>query len=490
MDTEVCDYVIIGGGSAGCIIARRLAERTQGRIILLEAGKSDEGNPAALRLDRLDDQTCDDDWGLMAAPLAGASPLLNYARAKMLGGCGNHNDCAFLRPPDCDFMEWERRGATGWGPGGVAPFFAAVEERVRIDRAGSVAKNPLSRAFVAAGRELGLPEIDFRQRIADGVGWFPLNAQGALRQSSSVAYLHPLAALPKHLEVWTECRATKLLFDGRRCIGADTERGRVMARREVILTAGSIHSPHLMLLSGLGPQAHLRRHGIAVVADIPGVGQHLLDHVAAAICWELRAPVPPWEVCPFEATLLATLEAGAPAPDVLFHFGLRVREKYGDHPRFACNGPAVKASPNVTRARSEGAITLRSADHRDAPAVDLNYFSDPEGHDARVLLKAMRYGRRIGETAAMAGLIRREFSPGPGVQSDDEWMAYIRAVCETVYHPAGTCRIGDVVGPDLKVRGIDALRVCDASVFPSMVTVNINNTVMMVAEKAANLIRP
>jgi choline oxidase len=483
-----CDYLIIGGGSAGCIIAKRLAEKTKGRIILLEAGKSDEGDPAALYLNRLDEQTGDYDWGYRASPLAGAPPLLDYARAKILGGCGNHNDCAFLRPPESDFAEWERLGATGWGPTGVAPFFERIDAVINIDREDRVAKNPVSRVFIEAGRELGLADVDFRAQIAPGVGWFPLNARGNFRQSSSIGYLHPLSKLPKNLEVWTECPAKRLLFDGRRCVGVETARGAIRAAREVILAAGSINTPQLMMLSGLGPAAHLKGHGIEIVADIPGVGQHLLDHVAAAVCWELKDPVPSWEVCPFEATMLLTLEDDQTEPDALFHFGLRVREKYGDHPRFKTDRPAVKASPNVARARSEGAVTLRSGDHRDAPVIDLNYFSDPEGYDARVLLKAMRFARRLGETRAMSAIKKREFSPGPGVETDDEWIAYIREVCETVYHPSGTCRIGGVVSPDLKVKGIDALRVCDASVFPSMVTVNINNTVMMVAEKAAEMV--
>jgi choline dehydrogenase-like flavoprotein len=172
----------------------------------------------------------------------------------------------------------------------------------------------------------------------------------------------------------------------------------------------------------------------------------------------------------------------------LFHFGLRVREKYGDDPRLAFDGPAVKASPNVTRALSEGEVRLASPDPRAAPVIDLNYLSDPDGHDLRKLTDAMRFARRLLETKAFKEVAKREVYPGPDVETRAELEDYVRHTCETVYHPCGTCRIGDVVGPDLKVKGIDALHIADASVFPALVTVNINCAVMMVAERAAELI--
>ena len=490
--TETCDFLVIGGGVAGCIIAKRLAERTSGRIILVEAGKSDEGDPIANDLSRLGEQTAAMDWGFRAAPLSGGPALLNYPRAKILGGCANHNDCAFLVPPPSDFEAWERHGAAGWGPMGVAMYFGRVDEQV----ATTVVKsgNPVSQAFVDAGKELGLEDVDFRARIEPGVGWFPLNAKGALRQATSVAYLHPLSSLPKHLDVFTETFISKLMVENSVAIGAETSRGRIIASKQVILTAGAINTPQLLLLSGIGPATELSQFGIPVVADLPGVGKHLLDHVAAPVVLDLARPIPPWKLTPFEATMLVAVEDGQPAPDVLFHFGLRVREKYGDAPRLGQPRNGVKISPNVARSRSEGSVTLRSPDSHDAPAIDLNYLSDPEGYDRRVLLKAIRLSRQIGKTAPFQKLGAVEAAPGPNVQSDDELMAFILSVCETVYHCAGTARMGDpsdrrtVVDPQLRVKGIRNLRVADASVFPSMVTVNIANTVMMVAEKAVDLI--
>ena len=481
--TEICDFLIIGGGSAGCIIAKRLAEKSTGRIILLEAGKKDEGDAAATDLSRLDDQTDGYDWGFKASTLAGAKPELNYARARILGGCANHNDCAFLRPPDSDFADWENLGAKGWGAADMAPYFNRMLENTNVEEA---PRHPASQAFVNAGKELGLRHIDFQKQIAEGVGYFPLNAKGRLRQSSSITYLHPLSKLPKHMEVWTETQATKILIANGKAVGAETTRGAIHVNRAVILTCGSIQTPQLMMLSGLGPAQHLRKLEIPVVANLPHVGEHLRDHVAAPIVWQTHEAIAPWEICPFEATMMLKLDADSPAPDVLFHFGLRVREKYGEDPRLAVNGPAVKASPNVTRARSEGRVRLTSADYRVAPIIELNYFFDP--YDMRILLKAMRFARRLLESESFQRLCKAEVHPGPNVQNDDEWTGYIKSVCETVYHPCGTAGIGRVVSPDLRVKGIDNLFIADASVFPSLITTNINCAVMMTAEKAADLV--
>lgn len=481
--TTHCDYLIIGGGSAGAVVARRLADRSAGRIILLEAGRSDEGDPAATDLTRLDEQTPDYDWGFRAATLAGSAPLLNYARAKLLGGCANHNDCAFIRPPDSDFDEWERLGAAGWNGAAMAPYWQRVTDTITIETAPC---HPASRSFIDAGIELGLEEVDFGREVRQGVGLFPLNARGRMRQSSSVAYLHPIAALPKHLELWTGCMAERLILEDGRAVGAATSRGEIRARRAVVLAAGAIQTPQLMMVSGLGPAAHLREHGISVRHDLPHLGRHLRDHVAAPVVWETHEPVSGWEICPFEATMMLQLETDAPAPDILFHFGLRVREKYADRARLATKGPAVKASPNVTRATSEGEVRLSGPTMADRPVINLNYFADPA--DLELLLKALKLTRKLGQTRAMQALCRAEIHPGPAVQTDDEWRAYIRSVCETVYHPCCTAAIGRVVNPDLKVMGVDGLFIADASVFASLITVNINAAVMMTAERAADCI--
>ena len=491
-DISECDYLVIGGGAAGCIVARRLAENPANRVILLEAGKSDEGDPVATDLSRLEEQDESYDWGYRARPLATSTHEILYNRARMLGGCANHNDCAFLEPPASDLDEWVALGADGWDFAACADAFARIESRLNVEP--SPAGNALSRAFIDACRERGLPELNLRERVDTGTGWFPLNVRGRLRQSSSIGYLHPLAKLPRNLDVRTETQATRLLFDAGRAIGAETGRGRVNAAAEVILCGGSINTPQLLMLSGIGPGADLQTLGIEIYRDLPGVGQNLLDHAAANIACELRDPSPPWRLTPCESTALLRVDADAPAPDVLFHYVLMLRDKYSDIDHYGAIEHGVKLSPNVTRPRSRGCLRLASADYRDAPRIDLNYFSDADGYDRRILIAALRFARDLLSTPALSAFVRREVMPGPDVRSDDEWFAYIAQTAETVYHPSGTCRMGRaddplaVVTPDLRVKGVDGLRVADASVFPSMVTVNICNTVMMIAERAAAMI--
>ncbi len=487
-----CDYLVIGGGSAGAILAKRLAEADSGSVMLLEAGGSDENDQAILDLSLLDQQGEDTEWGFYAKPIFGGLQQIQYLRAKMLGGCGNHNDCAFLIPPPSDFDQWVSQGAGGWSATEVAPFFKRIESVVDINQRPTVSS--LSETFMRAGESVGLVRRDFRQNIEPGVGAFPLNVKGSKRQSSSVAYLHPLNALPPNLEVRCNTRARKLLFVGNRITGCETQTGVIRARCEVLLCCGAIQSPQLLMVSGIGPADHLREFGIETVMDLQGVGQNLADHAAANIVMELENSVPDWRLTPCEVTMMLQVDNSEPAPDLLYHFVLRMRDKYVDNdPRIAgLNG--VKISPNVTRPKSRGYLRLLSPDFEDPPEINLNYFSDPEGYDMCTMIKGLRFAREITDTNTFRTVSSREVLPGLSVQSDDELAAYVRETCETVYHPAGTCRMGRtddamaVVGPDLKVKGVEGLRVCDASVFPSMVTVNINNTVMMVAEKAAALV--
>jgi choline dehydrogenase-like flavoprotein len=491
-NTTRCDYLVIGGGAAGCIVARRLAEQPDNHVILLEAGKSDEGDPLATDLSRVEELDDSYDWGYRARPVADSEQHILYNRARMLGGCANHNDCAFLVPPASDFDEWVRLGADGWDYASNRAAFDRIEQRLHIEA--SPPGNALSRAFIDACRSQGLPELNFRETVAAGTGWFPLNARGSLRQSSSIAYLHPLSGLPPNLEVRCETLATRLLLQDGRAIGADTESGPILANAEVILCGGSINTAQLLLLSGIGPGRELRDLGIALHQDLPGVGRNLLDHVAANLACELHEVSPPWRLTPCESTALMRVDTAAPAPDVLFHFVLMLRDKYSTADHFSAIEHGVKLSPNVARPRSRGSLRLASADYHDHPVIDLNYLSDADGYDQRILIAGLRYARKLVATPALAAFIQREVLPGPGVEQEDDWLDYIRASAETVYHPAGTCRMGAaddslaVVTPDLRVRGVAGLRVADASVFPSMVTVNICNTVMMIAERAAAMI--
>ncbi|MDH3534811.1 MAG: GMC family oxidoreductase N-terminal domain-containing protein [Gammaproteobacteria bacterium] len=491
-ETGSCDYLVVGGGAAGCIVARRLAERASTKVVLLEAGKTDEGDPLATDLSRLEEQDESYDWGYRARPVAGSEHQILYNRAKMLGGCANHNDCAFLAPPASDFDAWVAAGAQGWDHASNTAAFRRIEERLHIEP--SPPGNRLSRAFIDACIEMGLPEVNFRERIVAGTGWFPLNVRGALRQSSSIAYLHPLADLPDNLRVRTETLANRLLIERQRVVGVATDQGSIRASAGVILCAGSINTPQLMMLSGIGDGAELRQLGLPVRVDLPGVGKNLLDHVAANISCELHQPPPAWKLTPCESTAMIRIDADAPAPDVLYHCVLMLRDKYTDVDYFSGIEHGLKLSPNVARPKSRGSLRLASADIRAAPIIDLNYFSDPDGYDQRILTAGLRYARELCASAALSPYIRREVLPGPRINSDEEFLTYIRETCETVYHPSGTCRIGAaqdamaVVTPDLRVKGVGGLWIADASVFPSMVTVNICNTVMMVAERAVEFI--
>lgn len=488
------DYVVIGGGSAGCIIARRLADANVGTVALIEAGRSDENDPVMLDIFRVYEQTAATDWGFSAATLPGGPASLNYSRAKVLGGCGSHNDCAYVVPPASDFDAWTALGAKGWGPEEAAFYFRRMEERVRIETRPPT--HPVTAAFLRAGEELGLANVRFREGVRPGIGMLSLNATGRLRQSTSVAYLHPLADLPDNLVLLTETMVTRLLLEDGAAVGCETTRGIVRARAEVIVAAGSIQSPQLLMVSGIGDAEHLRAHGIASLADLPGVGRNLADHYSAAAVFELREPVPTWDVTPYESIMMLRIDPDAPAPDSLCHFGLCVGSPTGRHGEGANARPEnfVDIAPNVTRPKSRGRVSLASPDMRDAPRIELGYFSDPEGYDLRIMTAALRFARRFIEAPAFRAIALREVAPGPDVVGEDELAAYVRARCETVYHACGTCRMGRaddpgaVLTPDLRVRGIDRLRVCDASAFPTMVTVNINSTVMMLAEKAAELI--
>lgn len=252
------------------------------------------------------------------------------------------------------------------------------------------------------------------------------------------------------------------------------------------------------MLSGIGPADHLQNLGISILANLPGVGQNLMDHVAANISCELKDYSPEWVLTPCEATALINVDkqigTKAKLPDVLFHFVLRLREKYVGDTQFQGVENGVKLSPNVARPKSRGSLLLNSANPLDKPQIDLNYFSDAEGYDQRILLGGLRYARQLTKTGALSPYLKREITPGCDIESDEEFFAYMTQSCETVYHPCGTCAMGDendpaaVVSTDLKVRGIQGLRVVDASVFPDMITVNICNTVMMVAERAVDLI--
>lgn len=490
------DVVVVGGGAAGSIVAARLAERGDCSICLIEAGPSDESDPRILEIGQwlsLAGSELVREFEVEPQP-RGNSGLL-HARAYVLGGCASHNQAIAMVPPASDLEGWERAGAAGWGPAETTPFFARLLERVHVEEVPH--DNACAAAFVESAHVAGLPVVSFADPEAgEGVGWLRLNVRQGMRQSSSVAYLHPLIHRSAALTVLTETTAVGVSIDaGGSATGVDTTRGLVRARREVVLCAGAIETPKLLLLSGLGPAAHLREVGVGIVRDLPGVGEHFLDHPEGTVIWEADRPVPTGVVQNWEAAAFARSDPSLERPDVMIHFGtMPARAEW--LPRGVRGAEhAFWMTPNVMRPRSRGMLRLRSADPTAPPRIDPRYFTDDEGSDERTMLAGMELARRIATAGPLASWAAREIVPGDAIQSGSELARFAREHGSTVQHPAGTCRMGApedagaVVGPDLRVRGIGRLRVADASIFPEMIGVNINLTCMMIGERCAELVQ-
>jgi choline dehydrogenase-like flavoprotein len=493
-DGTTFDFVVVGGGSAGAVLARRLAEQTQDSVALIEAGPSDSGRDEILTLQRWPELIGSAyDYHYRIERQEGINPRLIQNRARVLGGCSSHNLCEAWRLPDADLRDWEAAGATGWGPDDVRGCFDRVLARTGIGRA--AATNDAAAAFIDAGVQAGYPLREWAAEGGrEGVGWVPLNAIDGRRRSSSVAYLHPLSEAPAHLAVLTDTPVSRIRFDGRRATGVDTTRGFIGARREVLLCAGAFDSPKLLMLSGVGPAAHLQSLGIDLIADVPA-GEHLLDHPEGFVTYETtRAIVQPDTTWVDAVVLARTPWGGEGLPEIALwffsgHFGAH-ETKFGA----AAGVRTFALAFDVLSARSEGRVSLRSTSAADAPRIEMNYFTDPDGHDERVLLAGLKLARRVASQPALQPWIRRETAPGPQVVEDGELVAYAKSALYTAYHPCGTCRMGAaddpraVVDPTLRVRGVEGLRVADASIFPRLPRVNPNIACMMIGERAAELV--
>lgn len=495
MTNDIYDYLVVGGGTAGAVVAARLAEDPEASVCLVEAGPSDEGVREILELKRWQGLLGHAQYGqeFEIEPQERGNSNILHSRGIMLGGSSSHNSAIAFKPTEGDIRRWEAAGAAGWGPDGVAEYFARVSRTVNMEP--SEWGNPLVEAFLAAGEEEGFPRLDFSQGVHKGVGLFQLNKKGGLRQSSSAAYLHPLPELPANLTVLTSTRTRRVVFEGERAVGVETDRGELRANQEIVLSAGAFDTPKLLMLSGVGPAEPLGMLGVPVVSDVIGVGENLLDHPEGVITWESKHPVPDETANYYEAGLFANVDPDSGDPDLMFHFGL---EPFDMHTRplgYPTAENAFSITPNVTRARSRGTVRLRSADPEAPPAIDFRYFTDPEGYDERIMVEGVRLARELAASGALSEWVERELAPGPSAQSFEELSEYVRTTANTVYHPAGTCKMGSpddpdaVVDPELRVRGVEGLRVADASVFPAMISVNPCITCMMVGEKASDLIR-
>ncbi|MEU8570420.1 GMC family oxidoreductase N-terminal domain-containing protein [Streptomyces pathocidini] len=508
------DYVVVGGGTAGAVVAARLSEDPDTTVCVLEAGPSDVGDDHVLRLDRwMGLLESGYDWDYPVEPQERGNSFLRHARAKVLGGCSSHNSCIAFWAPAEDLDEWAAMGCTGWGAKDTFPLFRRLETNDapgdHHGREGPVTlrtippHDPCGRALLAACEAAGIPVTPFNTgtTVVRGANWFQVNArEDGVRSSASVSYLHPVLGKRPNLEVRTGLQAKRLVLgEHRRCTGVEYlapdlfRTHSVAARREVIVACGAIDTPKLLMLSGIGPADHLRETGIEVRVDSPGVGVNLQDHPEGVIMWDARQPMVTSSTQWWEIGIFADTEPGLDRPDLMFHYGSVPFDMNTYRQGYPTSENAFCLTPNVTRARSTGTVRLRTRDFRDKPRVDPRYFTDE--HDVRVMTYGLRLARRIAEQAPLADWAGAELAPGPQARSDEELFDYIRRTHNTVYHPACTVRMGAPedrqapLDPRLRVKGVEGLRVADGSAMPFLTAVNPCITTMMIGEKCADLVR-
>jgi choline oxidase len=509
------DYVIAGGGTAGCVLAARLSEDSAVSVCLIEAGPSDVGDPRILALaDWMYLLDSGYDWDYPVEPQQRGNSFLRHARAKVLGGCSSHNSCIAFWTPQEDLDEWAALGCEGWSAAECWPLIQRLETNdgpgEHHGHSGPVnirtiePRDPCGVAMLAAAAQAGLPTSRFNSgtTVTNGAGWFQINAAADnTRMSSSHAYLHPVIASRPNLEIRTGCWVKRVAIEGGRATAVEyltpdlLTQASVTARREVILSAGAIDSPKLLMLSGVGAGEQLQEFGIPTLVDLPGVGANLDDHVEGIVQWDAVQPMVTTSTQFWEIGLFATTEPGLDRPDLMMHYGSVPFDMNTARWGYPTTENGFCLTPNVCRGRSRGTVTLRSPDFRDRAKVDPRYFTDPEGHDERVMLHGIRLARRIAAQPALAEWAGAELAPGPDAQSDDELIDYIHRTHNTVYHPACTNRMGPdhdrmaVVDSRLRVRGVEGLRVADGSILPFLPAINPCITTMMIGEKCADLIR-
>ena len=499
------DYIVVGAGSAGCVLAARLSEDARVRVLLLEGGGPDD-HP------NVKDPTKwptlfygNMDWGWKTAPLRSCFNRIDHVpRGKMLGGCHSHNANAWVRGHHTDFDSWAYSGCPGWSWADVLPLYQKIEDwhGPASEQRGSggpiyvsppVDPNPLATAFIEGGRSVGLPVVDdINGPEMLGIGYFNFTVKNGQRFSVVDGYLRPALSRP-NLTVMMRAETDRVLLTGTRCTGVEFRHAgqlqRATATSEVILSAGVIGSPRILMLSGIGPEQDLRPLGIPIAANLPGVGSNLQDHpLLAGLVYECQGLLPPLRNNGAESTCWWKTDSRLLGPNiqpVFIEFPLATPELASRLPNDQC----YTISPSVVRPASRGTVTLASANPMAAPLIDVNFLSCDA--DVHAMLAAVELCRDIGAADAFKSFRAREVMPGPLGRS--EMIDFIRNAVSTYFHPTSTCQMGHspscVVDHELRVHGIEGLRVADASIMPNITSGNTNAPSVMIGEKAAVMLR-